>query len=193
MGFTLCKTEQPLQGRELQQNEAQKDYSIQKKEPTVHRCLLILDLKPYPETTATQPSDAFLHLKETSLNTTWEVEHFRLFFCFSSCWFIGLELRTCELFKFPKYWKRDVNLLRWILDLENISLKQNLRLKTFTLYPFYFFICCLGAPWLTFGHYWGNSFTYLVLITAFVLSTFGPKVTQGGWVSAPCWVPSGLW
>ena len=49
----------------------------------------------------------------------------------------------------------------------------------FTLYSFYFFICCLGAPWLTFGHYWGNSFTYLVLITAFVLSTFGPKVTQG--------------
>ena len=80
------------------------------KEPTVHRCLLILDLKPYPETTATQPSDAFLHFKETSLNTTWEVEHFRLFFCFSSCWFIGLELRASELFKCPKYWKRDVNL-----------------------------------------------------------------------------------
>ena len=76
MGFTLCKTEQPLQGRELQQNEAQKDYSIQKKEPTVHRCLLILDLKPYPETTATQPSDAFLHLKETSLNTT--IQHGKL-------------------------------------------------------------------------------------------------------------------
>ena len=29
MGFTLCKAEQPLRGMELQEKEAQKDYSIQ--------------------------------------------------------------------------------------------------------------------------------------------------------------------
>ena len=29
LGFTPCKTEQPLQGMELQEKEVQKDYSIQ--------------------------------------------------------------------------------------------------------------------------------------------------------------------
>ena len=29
LGFTPCKAEQPLQGMELQEKEAQKDYSIQ--------------------------------------------------------------------------------------------------------------------------------------------------------------------
>ena len=29
MGFTLCKAEQPLRGMELQEKEAQKDYSKQ--------------------------------------------------------------------------------------------------------------------------------------------------------------------
>ena len=52
------------------------------KEPTVNRCLLILDLKPYPKTRTTEPSDGFLHLRETSLDTRWEVEHFRLLFIF---------------------------------------------------------------------------------------------------------------
>ena len=52
------------------------------KEPTINRCLLILDLKPYPKTRATEPSDSFLHLRETSLDTRWEIEHFRLFFVF---------------------------------------------------------------------------------------------------------------
>ena len=49
MGFTPCKAEQPLWGLESQEKEAQKDYSIRKsvsKEPTVKRCLLILNLKP---------------------------------------------------------------------------------------------------------------------------------------------------
>ena len=39
----------------------------------------------------------------------------------------------------------------------------------------FFFNCCLAAPWPTLGHYWGNSLTYLMLITA--LYFFGPKVT----------------
>ena len=29
LGFTPCKAEQPLQGKELQEKEAQKNYSIQ--------------------------------------------------------------------------------------------------------------------------------------------------------------------
>ena len=29
LGFTPCKAEQPLQGMEIQEKEAQKDYSIQ--------------------------------------------------------------------------------------------------------------------------------------------------------------------
>ena len=47
LGFTPCKAEQPLQGMKLEEKEAQKDYrkSVQK-EPTVKRCLLILDLNP---------------------------------------------------------------------------------------------------------------------------------------------------
>ena len=39
-GFTPYKTEQPLQGIELQENKAWKG-------PTVNRCLLILGLKPF--------------------------------------------------------------------------------------------------------------------------------------------------
>ena len=41
LGFTPCKTEQPLQGMQLQEKEAQKEFS------TINRCLLILDLKPF--------------------------------------------------------------------------------------------------------------------------------------------------
>ena len=46
MEFTLCKAEQPLQGMELQEKEAQKDRRSVCKEPAVKRCQLILDLKP---------------------------------------------------------------------------------------------------------------------------------------------------
>ena len=46
MEFTLCKAEQPLQGMELQEKEAQKDRKSVCKEPAVKRCQLILDLKP---------------------------------------------------------------------------------------------------------------------------------------------------
>ena len=49
--------------------------------------------------------------------------------------------------------------LRWLLDLENSSLEQNENFGLFAFYPCYFFICCLAAPWLTFGYYWGNSLT----------------------------------
>ena len=73
------------------------------------RGLLILDLKQYPITRTTERSYGFLHLREASLDTTWEAEHFRLFFIFG-CWFSGFELRISELFKCPKYEKGDVTL-----------------------------------------------------------------------------------
>ena len=50
------------------------------KEPTVYRCLLILDLKPYPKTRTTEPSDSFL--RENSMNARWEIEHVRLLLIF---------------------------------------------------------------------------------------------------------------
>ena len=49
MGFTPCKAEQPLQGMELQKKKHEKIVAYRKsleKEPTVNKCLLILDLKP---------------------------------------------------------------------------------------------------------------------------------------------------
>ena len=48
LGFTLCKAEQPLQDMDLQKKH-KKIKAYRKsfyKEPTVNRCLLILDLKP---------------------------------------------------------------------------------------------------------------------------------------------------
>ena len=46
--FILCKVEQPIQGMELQQKEAQQIKAWRKslyKEPTANRCLLILHLR----------------------------------------------------------------------------------------------------------------------------------------------------
>ena len=100
-------------------------------------------------------------------------------FCFSGCWFSGLEFT-----------------LIWFLDLGNTSLERNLRLKSLGclhFMPAIFCICCLDAPWITFGYYWGNSLTHLVLTTAFEVSIFGPKVTRRSWVSTPNWVPIWLW
>ena len=50
LGFTPCKAEQPLKGMELEKNKHKKIKAYRKsvyKEPTVKRCLLILDLKPF--------------------------------------------------------------------------------------------------------------------------------------------------
>ena len=92
--------------------------------------------------------------------------------------------------------KRYYFTLRWLLDLGNTSLEHNLRLKTLDYLLFIsatFFNCCLAAPWLTFGYYWRNSLTHLMLIIAFGVPIFCPKKTRRGWVSTPNWVPSGLW
>ena len=62
------------------------------------------------------------------------------------------------------------------------SKAENFRL--FARYPcYFFFICCLTAPWPTFEYYKGNSITRPMLITAFGQSIFCPKVT-GGWVGS---------
>ena len=63
----------------------------------------------------------------------------------------------------------------------------------FALYSFYFFICCLAAQWPNFDCYWGNSLTHPILLTAFGLPIFVPRVTGRGWGSTPNWVPSELW
>ena len=48
LGFTLCKAEHPLLGMEKKKHKKIKAYrkSVYKK-PTVKRCMLILDLKPF--------------------------------------------------------------------------------------------------------------------------------------------------
>ena len=98
-------------------------------------------------------------------------------------------------FQMPQLLEKTCNFtLRWLLDMGNTSLEQNLRLKTldYLLLSLLFFYLFLAAPWLTFGYYWGNSLTHLMII-AFGLLIFAPKVTHRGWVSTPNWVPSGLW
>ena len=62
--------------------------------------------------------------------------------------------------------------------------RVNLRLDTlvcFLFFPDIFFNCCLDAPWLSVGYYWGNSGNHLMLITAIGLSIFGPRLTRRGW------------
>ena len=87
-------------------------------------------------------------------------------FCFSGCWFSGL-----QTFQMPQILKKRCKFtLRWLIDLGSTSLVQNVKLKTlgYLLFILLFFICCLTAPWLIFGYYWGSSITHLMLITAFV-------------------------
>ena len=148
--------------------------------------MLILDLKPYPKTRTTEPSDGFLHLRRTSLDRRWKVKHFRFIFCFSGCWFNGLELRISELFKYPKILKErpGKHFFRAKSKTENFGL--------FALYPGYLFYVLFGCPMTNF---------WLVLkkqchsadVNHFVfrLSIFDPKVTRRGWVPTLNWVLSG--
>ena len=99
----------------------------------------------------------------------------------------------------PEIPKKGCNFtLRWLLDLWDTFLEQNLRLKTYITWvicslSLLFFICCLADPWLTFGYFWRNNLSHLMLITAFGLSIFVQKVTWRGWASTPNWVSSGFW
>ena len=51
LGFTPCKGKQPPQGIDLREENKHKKTEAHrkflKKEPTINRCLLILDLKPF--------------------------------------------------------------------------------------------------------------------------------------------------
>ena len=81
--------------------------------------------------------------------------------------------------------------LRWLLDLGNTFSEQNLKLKKlgYLLFiPAISSICCLAAPWPISGFYRGNSLTHPMLITAFGLLVFGPKVIGRGYVATPNWV-----
>ena len=94
--------------------------------------------------------------------------------------------------------------LRWLPDLGNTSLEQNLKLKTLG-YLLFIASIFLSAVWLPNGQfltvieeivfdcYWGNSLTHPILLTAFGLPIFVPRVTGRGWGSTPNWVPSELW
>ena len=80
-------------------------------------------------------------------------------------WWTWVEnLRT---FQIPQILKERCKFtLRWLRDLGNTSLEKNLRMKTSGYLLFILFIllnCCLDAPWLTFGFYWRNSVTHLML------------------------------
>ena len=75
----------------------------------------------------------------------------KVIFCFSGCCFSGLGLRISELFKCPKYLKRCSFTLRWLLDFENTSLEQNLRLKTLDCFLF-----ILAIFYLLFGCFMTN-------------------------------------
>ena len=93
-------------------------------------CRLILHLKSYTKTRTTVPPDGFLHLRETSLDTRWEVEHFKLFFVFLVPGLVDIGWESLN-FGMPQILKKRCNFnLRWFLDLGNTSLGQNLRLKT---------------------------------------------------------------
>ena len=83
-------------------------------------------------------------------------------------------------------------ILRCLLDFLRAKSKAG-NFGWFTLYSYYFITCCLTAPWPTFDGYRGNIITHPILITAFGLSIFCPKVTGRNGVSTPNQVPSGLW
>ena len=158
--------------------------------------LLILDLKPCSRTRTIEPSDGFLHLREASLDATWEVEHFRLFFIFLVAGLVDLRWESLNFSNAP-YTEKGIYLYpKMTSRLGKYPLRVNLRLDTLDYLLFinaFFFKCCLATPWLFAGCYWGNSRNHLMLIIAFGLSIFGPRLTQRGWISTPNWVPSGLW
>ena len=97
-----------------------------------------------------------------------EVKHFRLFFVFMVAGLGDLIWESSNFSNTPNTKERSKFILRWLRDLGNTFLEQNLRLKTL---GYLFFIhailltCCLDAPWLTFDCYWRNSVIHLILIT----------------------------
>ena len=71
-----------------------------------------------------------------------------------------------------------------LLDLSNTSFEQNIRLKSLScllVIPAIFLSVVSLPTWLTLGYYWRKSLTHLMLISAFELTTFGPKVIRRCW------------
>ena len=96
-----------------------------------------------------------------------EVEYFRLFFVFLVAGLVDFNWKSLNFPNAQILKKRCNFTLRWLLDLRNTSLEQNLRLKTldYLLFIPTFFICSLAAPWLTFAYYRENSLTHLMSLT----------------------------
>ena len=130
------------------------------------------------------------------MDTRWEVEHFRLFFIFLVAGLVYLVWESLN-FSISPNTEKEMKLYHKIASrLGKHLLRAKSKAENFgllALYLSFIFICCLTAPLQTFGYYWGNSLTQLMLIIAFGLSIFVPKVVCRGWVSTPNWVPSGLW
>ena len=95
----------------------------------------------------------------------------------------------------PQILKKRYNFtLRWLLGLGNTS-EQNLKLKTLG-YLIFITAIFLSPVWPSHGQSLAiieETVPLLMLVTAFGLSIFGPKVARRGWVSTCNWVPSGLW
>ena len=114
----------------------------------------------------------------------------KVIFCFSGCCFSELGLRISELFKCPKYLKRCNFTLRWLLDLENTSLEQNLRLKTldyFLFIPAIFYLlfgCSMTNFWLLLRKPGVNHCIWAI--------NFSSKGDSEGWVSTSKRLRSGL-
>ena len=112
-------------------------------------------------------------------------------FCFSGCWFSGL-----QTFQMPQILKKRCKFtLRWLLDLGNTSLEQNLRLKTlgYLLFIPAIFYLLFGCPMANFSLLLRKQYHSPDVNHCICVSIFGPKVTRRVWVSTPKWVPSGLW
>ena len=61
------------------------------------------------------------------------------------------------------------------------SIAENIGLfALYFSYLFFLIFFCLATTWSTFGCYWANSLTHPMLITAFGLSVFDPKLDWEG-------------
>ena len=107
-----------------------------------------------------------------------------LFFWLLVYWTWVENLRTFQILHILK--KRFKFTLRWLLDLGNTSLEQNIGLKTL---GYLLFIPAIFV--LMFGCSMAKFWLLLIKKSTFGLSIFGSKVTWRRWVSTPNWVPIG--
>ena len=137
-----------------------------------------------------ESSDGFLHLRETSLDTKWEVEHFRLFFVFLIAGLVDLGSESLNFSNAPNTDKQ----MQIYPKIASRLGQHLLRAKPGNLEDWkLWLICSLSLLFFhrLFGCYQGNSLIHPMFITAFWLSIFGQIVTGRRLVSTPNWVPSG--